>query len=176
MRKGYSAPFILLFIFLFTLVPVTYWLINNNSTDANVKGTATTKDTSGTLLINVSSTEGVWDLVEYLCVDMEECSEAPNSGAKIETISGGVASEHEILISYQDSWESFRYLKIVAKPGWGSKTRAFYATLSEESRSRGSTILYFEDSEVKNALIIPLEAFKPGMPQLIAGNIVDSTY
>ena len=73
MQKGYSVPIVIIEIVFFLLLPLTFWTLRNNfsfsSIPQNVKGVSI--EGGGNLRpgfsVTISSKNGNWDFVEYLC-------------------------------------------------------------------------------------------------------------
>lgn len=130
MKKTSLLPLVIV-IATFLIIPIAFWFLTSKNTDGNIQG-AKTKSGSAGVVIDIKSSQGTWDLNEYLCKNIDECLESLFSGKPLETISGGVVGDKFITIKYVSEWDSYEFLKIFVKPGWGSTIRKFNASLSND--------------------------------------------
>jgi hypothetical protein len=163
-RRGFAHQAVLI-LFLFASVPVMMWFyLSSKNANANpsVKGISSkeSRDSSG-FLISILSEGGSWDLYQYLCKTNDECTKNLEGGLRWETISGGVTSGHEIYTEEMPEWDSYRYIKLFAKPSWGSSYRKFtFQVVGEAS----SSMHWFKNgSEYIDTVLIPLEDIKEGL-------------
>lgn len=128
-QRGYSVPAFLILLLLLVAVPVLYWVSTNDlsASSQDVRGASTT----GSILakpgfkISVSSKANTWDLVEFLCKSLEECTDSLTSGRRLGTVSGGAADMHEIVVEYTSEWDDYKYIKYFVRSGWYSQSQPF---------------------------------------------------
>jgi len=129
MRRGHAHHAVLIFV-LFASVPVMMWIflsLKSSAQNPSVKGVSSKEGSTenAALVVNMTSKRGTWDLYEYFCTSIEDCTKAVDSGVRWETLSGGQTDSHEIMISEIPEWRSYKYIKIFAKPSWGAPYRKF---------------------------------------------------
>jgi hypothetical protein len=73
----------------------------------------------------VVSGVGTWDLVEYLCESLDECTDSAYSGKRWGTLSGGSSTGHEVVVEATKEWEDYEYIKYFVRPGWASDSVVF---------------------------------------------------
>ncbi|HXK52674.1 hypothetical protein H6802_01300 [Candidatus Nomurabacteria bacterium] len=118
-QKGYSVPLILIFVFSLVSIPVYYFFINQQAAET-VKGANTKATTEPGFGVQISSKSGTWDLVEYLCKDYDSCVSNLTAGTRMGLVSGGVSDLHEVVVSAQDDWSNYSYIKFYVRPSWHS--------------------------------------------------------
>ena len=131
MQKGYSVPIVIIAIVLFLLLPLTFWTLRNNfsfsSIPQNVKGVSI--EGGGNLRpgfsVTISSKNGNWDFVEYLCKSLSECGQSLYSGVRWGVTSGGATENHEVVVENSDEWGKYSYVKYFVRPAWSSTQRNF---------------------------------------------------
>jgi hypothetical protein len=156
-QDGFTLPIVLIFVLAFLAAPLVFWYTNSRSvTQPSVQGAQSTNSKEGTH-IQVTSQNGAWDLVEYLCKTKDECTESLTSGKKWEAISGGVTSGSSIKINYSELWKDYQYLKVFVKPGWGTATKS-YAVKNEFGATDAQVHSFGNDQ----ALILPVSVVESG--------------
>ncbi len=134
MKKSSLVPLIVI-VATFLVIPIVFWALTFKKTDENIQG-ARTKIGAAGVLVKINSTYGTWDMAKYLCKTRDECLESLVSGKILETTSGGGVEDQFVSVRYTKDWDSYEFLKMFVKPGWGSSVRKFYASLTENiSRS-----------------------------------------
>ncbi len=130
MQKGYSVPIVIIAIVLFLLLPLSLFVYKNNfnlsSTPKSVKGASVEGDgfSRPGFSVTISSKNGNWDLVEYLCKSIDECNQSLYSGVRWGVTSGGATENHEVVIE-NGEWEKYSYIKYFVRPAWSSTQRNF---------------------------------------------------
>ncbi len=127
MKKTSLLPLVII-VATFLIIPIAFWFLTSKNSDGNIQGAKTKGDSAG-VIVNIKSSQGTWDLNKYLCKSEKECLESLVAGKSLETISGGVVENKLITIKYASDWDSYEFLKIFVKPGWGSTLRKFDASL-----------------------------------------------
>ncbi len=127
MKKTSLLPLVII-VATFLIIPIAFWFYSSKDSEGNIQGAKTKSDTPG-IIVKIKSNNGTWDLNKYLCVNKEECLESLISGRSLETTSGGIVEGKYITIKYTSDWDSYEYLKVFVKPGWGSTIRKFNASL-----------------------------------------------
>ena len=135
---------ILLFLILSASVIIIY-SYSKNYAENRVKGVSKSVNTAG-FSVNIKSSDS-WDFVEYLCSDLDNCT-------KNSTISGGRTSMHELIIMKGLNWENINYVKVFARPGWGSESRRFSLVINNQI-AKPTTLM--DDGKPYEALILPVE-------------------
>jgi hypothetical protein len=130
MQKGYSVPLIIILVLGLLAVPAYYWTTTNSvnfSSSKTVKGISTTGNiyASPGFSVSVTSNAETWDLVEYLCKTLEDCTSSLNSGSRWGTISGGKTDLHEVVVESSQDWDDYKYIKYYVRSGWFSKDKGF---------------------------------------------------
>lgn len=128
MKKTSVLPLILI-VTVFLVIPIVFWVVSFRSTDDNIQGARTKNGDAGASVL-VSSKYGTWDLVKYLCQTREECVGSLTSGRVLDTTSGGVTDRQSVVIKYSKDWDSYKFLKVFVKSGWGSSLREFQVSLA----------------------------------------------
>jgi len=126
MQKGFSRPLVLL---LLAFCGALLFLIayKKPSSSPYVKGVTSSVVPNSTpgFTLDVISTEGTWNVFVYLCENTEVCIESADSGKFWRVFGGGRTPHHTVVVPAQDVWKDFRFVKVFAKPGWGSSARTF---------------------------------------------------
>ena len=131
MQKGYSVPIVIIAIVLFLLLPLSFFVYKNNfsfsSTSKNVKGASVEGDgfSRPGFSVSISSKNGNWDFVEYLCNSLNECNQSLYSGVRWGVTSGGATENHEIVVENTDEWGKYAYVKYFVRPAWPTTQRSF---------------------------------------------------
>lgn len=131
MQKGYSVPIVIIAIVLFLLLPISYFAYKNNfrffSTSQNVKGSFIEGDgfSRPGFSVTLSSKNGNWDFVEYLCNSLSECEQSLYSGVRWGVTSGGTTENHEVVVENADEFGKYAYIKYFVRPAWSSTQRNF---------------------------------------------------
>lgn len=131
MQKGYSVPIVIIAIVLFLLLPLAFWTLRNNfsfsPTFQNVKGASVKGDSFSRpgFSVAISSKNGNWDFVEYLCSSLDECNQSLYSGVRWGVTSGGATENHEIVVENSNEWGKYSYIKYFVRPAWSSMPRDF---------------------------------------------------
>lgn len=133
-ENGFSAVFTLLVIFSVVAVPA-YFVYYKSTSDANkstsletsVRGASSFRDPSSKpgFSVLVQSDSGTWNLVEYLCNDLDECLSSLNAGRRLGTVSGGATDSHEVVVSYSADWAEYDYIKYFVRSGWYTSSGDF---------------------------------------------------
>lgn len=153
MRSGFSVPIILIVILLFVLTPLGYYYFVIKSDNTNIKGTSDYRGSTG-VLVFVNSQNSTWDMFEYLCKSMSECTTSLDSGTFFAKVSGNVTEDHEVFVEYSDKWSEYSYLKIYVQSGWGSINRAYTPTAQNLASVDGDVMYIPLQQGEKNNLII----------------------
>lgn len=156
MNKGFSLPIVII-VALFISLPVIYFLSISKPQQQTVKGVSSVKNSG--FSIQIKSTNGTWDLLEFLCNDMDECTQSLTSGKRVETISGGITDSYEVFLEPSSDWDNYEFIKIYAKPGWGSSARTF--SVVDKGVVPGTIVQTFTEDDVEQPfIIIPLDPVK----------------
>lgn len=134
-ENGFSAVLTLLVIFSVIAVP-TYFVYyttsakNPQNLETNVRGVSTSRtlSTKPGFSVGVVSNSATWNLVEYLCNDIDECLSSLNSGRRLGTVSGGETDLHEVVVEYSADWAEYDYIKYFVRSGWYTSSGAFKVT------------------------------------------------
>ena len=132
-ERGVSALVLLILVFGLITVPAYIWHSGNSSKNlqnkdvqgASVVGGLSTKPGFS---VSVKSSSSTWDLLEYLCVSVDECTNTLNSGRRLGTVSGGKTDLHEVVVEYSPEWDSYDYVKYFVKSGWYASGDVFEIT------------------------------------------------
>lgn len=122
-QKGFSAPILIIFVLLLLIIPVYYFMGNsklqNKNQTPDIKGTSSdgTLFTTPGFSVSVVSNSETWDLIEFLCKDLQSCTTSLNSGNRLGTVSGGQTDLHEVVVSYTKDWSDYEYIKFYVRPG-----------------------------------------------------------
>jgi len=155
MRKGIAAPTILLVVVLFSVAGIVAFSLGNNKETA-VKGTSSKKpvdEKSGFVFeVNSSST---WEMLEYLCNSESECRSGPTSGKRWGTVGGGEASMKNILVPFEEEWQSYKFMKVYMKPSLSASGGLFKVNLFDAAVG-AKKIAVGDDTQDYDAVLIPL--------------------
>ena len=168
MQKGLSVPILIILLTLFAASGLGYIGYSiNNAPKADVKGAISTPNIDKGFSININS-NGTWDFFEYLCKTLSECENTLTSGKKFATISGGSTTDHEVVVASTASWKDYDYIKVFAKPGWGSISSGF--SLTNLNSTIDATIKTYTDSAGMSyeAVIVPINAVEGAFVDSIA--------
>lgn len=160
MKKSSLLPLAFI-VGMFLVTPVVFWLFTSKSASENIKGAKNTGELTG-VLVKIVSSRGTWDLNEYLCKDKEECLSTLFSGKSLDTTSGGVVDGKYISIKYSQEWDSYGFLKIFVKPGWGSVVRKFNAFLTSNTEGVLKDNLVYGGSDY-DVVLIPVNLVKTSL-------------
>ena len=121
MKRGFTAPLVLIIIALLFLIPFVYWKLISVKTStaeqqANVQGASSSINT---YLVTVNSHTKSWELFAYLCNSTDECSSGLFSGHFSQKISGGEGTDLQVSLALPSSAGEYSHLKLVMKPSWG---------------------------------------------------------
>ena len=155
MKKSSSLPLVII-VLTFLVIPVAFWFFTFREQNDDIRGVGTRGGASG-VIVRVNSNYGTWDMSKYLCPTREECSESLVSGKILETTSGGGIDEQFVIVRYTQDWESYEYLKVFIKPGWGSPERVFNVSLLGNIKDSFIDEFTYE-GEVYKAVIIPIQS------------------
>src|SRR3990167_475101 len=142
MQKGLSMPLVLIIVLLLAL-PVGYFIYAKNTQSDNVKGTSVEAARKPGFGVEIISVGGTWDLVEYLCTSMDECTKSALSGKRWGSVSGGTTQSHEVVVQANSEWKNYEYIKYLVRPGWSSVDRTF--KVLDEGTIRGSVVKILKD-------------------------------
>ncbi|KKS16347.1 MAG: hypothetical protein UU77_C0054G0006 [candidate division WWE3 bacterium GW2011_GWC1_41_7] len=124
-------PLILIIVVLVAF-PVGYYFYTQNINSDNVKGMSADVTRKPGFGVEIVSLGGTWDLVEFLCTTLEECTKSAVSGKRSGSVSGGTTQSHEVVVQAKPEWKEYQYIKYLVRPGWSSVDRTF-KVLSEGS-------------------------------------------
>lgn len=158
MRKGFSALFVVIMVFFIAAPFVFYFVVSREKT--GVKGASSSAPIKEGFSVTLNSAQGTWDLYEYGCSTLEECSGSLFSGKKLSIISGGKISNHTIGFSKSLLSEDSQFIKLFVKPGWGSMQRNF--KLSPDAEQFVKAVDFNYEGAVIKALIVTRGAFDSG--------------
>ena len=154
MQRGIAAPIIIVLFGLLAILVVSFsGLPQKIFSEDDVKGVATNQPVRNGFSVAVSS-PSTWDLFEYLCEDAT-CGEDLEAGKRFATISGGATEEHEVVVTYSKEWDSYKYVKIYAKPGWGAFDNTFSISQHDAVGQINAELLEVEGIGV---LLIPIDS------------------
>ncbi|KKU49885.1 MAG: hypothetical protein UX79_C0012G0007 [candidate division WWE3 bacterium GW2011_GWB1_47_11] len=113
-------PTVLILVLTLAALPLIFWAVSTNFSfgSTNVKGSAISAVPSLGFSVIVNSSLGTWDLVEYLCVSLSECTSSLTSGKRLGSVSGGGDGSHEVIVEATEDWSKYSYIKYYVKPGW----------------------------------------------------------
>lgn len=119
-QSGYAAPLVLIIVLLAIAVPVYFFAFSDSVSDSdNVRGASSTGVATGAgFSVLVTSDSETWDLVEYLCKDLDSCISSLYSGERWGSVSGGKTDLHEVAVSYSNKWKGNEYIKYFVRSGW----------------------------------------------------------
>lgn len=158
--KGFSVPIVVIFVAIFLAVPLVYlFLSKNSSNNVDVKGASAQVEVTKTGLGIFITSGGTWDLFEYLCKDLDECSKDLMSGNRWGTVSGGAVQDFRVSVPSDSDWGSSKYLKIFVREGWGSMQRSFDLKLINSEEGISEKPFTYSGSEYK-VILIELEKIK----------------
>ena len=162
MQRGFARPLFLISALLVIGLPVALIASGtsvNSSLSKDVKGTATVVENTAKpgFSVTVTSNNGTWELVKYLCKDLDECSASLTSGKRVGSIGGGSTSGYKVNVESSPDWSNYTYVKYFVKSGWGSATRTF--SVKELGSYEGSVKEVFEEGE---AVVSPVEKILNG--------------
>ena len=133
-ENGFSALLTLLVIFSVVAVP-TYFVYYTSTSkegstsrlETNVRGVSTFRElsTKPGFSVSIESDSATWNLVEYLCNDLDECLSSLNSGRRLGTVSGGETDQHEVVVEYSADWAEYDYIKYFVRSGWYTSSGEF---------------------------------------------------
>lgn len=133
-QRAISHPALIVMVSTVSLLVGSFWIFNNQinlSSGGNVQGTSVKNPSVHPgFSIAVSSNNGGWDLVEYLCESSEECEEALTSGKRLGIVSGGSTEYHEVVVNYSDSWSGYSHVKYYVKPSNSNSDASFRVVAS----------------------------------------------
>ncbi len=166
MQKGFSVPMILVVLTLVVSVSAISWVYFNRTSvepAPTVKGASTfNADTSKPGLgVTVTSKNGTWDLVEYACKTLEECTASLEGGKKFSTFGGGTVNSFLVVMPYSPELDEYTYVKYFVKSSFGGMFRAFKVV---NGGDLGDTkLLEFKQSgSIYTAVVSPLDKIKTG--------------
>lgn len=161
MRNGFSALLLIVLVALLAGLPLLYWgfsnKVNLSKSMDNVRGVISTGSyaSSGFSILVVSDSE-TWDLVEYLCKDLQACVSSLNSGERLGTVSGGQTNMHEVIFEPKDGWKDYKYIKVFVRPGWLGSSSSFM--VKDLGRAPGSDVYTVKEGQSSyEFVVIPLE-------------------
>lgn len=158
MRKGFSALFVVIMVFFIAAPFVFYYVVSREKT--GVKGASSSVTVKEGFSVTLNSAQGTWDLYEYGCSTLEECTGGLFSGKKLSIISGGKISDHTVGFSKSLLSEDSQFIKLFVKPGWGSMQRDF--NLLPNAGQFIKVVEFTSEGAMINALIVPRGAFDSG--------------
>lgn len=145
-QRGYSAPVIIIIALLLLAVPVFYFTRTKNLSlfsSVDVQGASSVGNINAQpgFSVSIISDSETWDLVEYLCKDLKECTASLTSGRRLGTVSGGKTDLHEVVVTSASEWDSYDYVKYFVRSGWYSQNKMFrVANLGDVPGSQVRTI------------------------------------
>jgi len=155
MRKNPPLPLIII-VSAFIIIPVVFWVFTFREEPNDVRGVTTG---GNGVLINIVSKNGAWDMSKFLCEDISTCRESLTSVKPLEKTSGGGIEEQSIIIRSSKDWDSYEYLKIYVKSGWGSVERFFSISLTDGVKE--AVIESFDyDGNTYEAVIVPTDLLR----------------
>jgi hypothetical protein len=155
MRKNPPIPLVII-VSAFVVIPVVFWIFTFGEESEDVRGSRT--GDSG-ILINIISKNGAWDMSKYLCEDITICFESLTSGKSLEKTSGGGIEDQSIIVRPSKDWDSYNYVKIFVKSGWGSSERFF--TVSSQGDVSQDVVKKFEHGgNTYEAVVVPIDMMK----------------
>ena len=162
-ERGYSVPLLLLVALTLLAVPVSYKFLSNSfsGSNSNVRGATSIGSvlTQPGMSVSIVSTSQAWDLVEYLCKDLDECLDTLTSGRRLGTVSGGQTELHEIVMVYSREWDDYHYVKLFVRPSWLSSDDMFVVQrLGDVPDSSIHTLT--EDGEDYQVVLVPVKELR----------------
>lgn len=156
-QRGYSAPVIIIIALLLLALPVFYFVRDNNLSpfsSRNIQGASSVGNINSYPGFNVSivSDSETWDLVEYLCKDLKECTLSLTSGRRLGTVSGGKTDLHEVVVGYTPKWDNYSYVKYFVRSGWYSQNKMFKVV--DLGDAPGSEVRTISDGAVSYEVVI----------------------
>jgi hypothetical protein len=154
-QKGYAALLILIVAFLI-LSASFYFVFGSNLRKNDIQGASSTKNGNSKhgFSILISSSTPSWDLVEYLCSSEDECTSGLTSGTRWGSISGGETELHEVILDYNNQWDSFGYIKLFVRSGLFSDESAF--RIVDKGQIPDSKVYQIEeDGTTYDVVVIP---------------------
>lgn len=154
MQKGYARPLLLIVLPLIIALSLTYKVVSsriNSTKSENVMGTSTVNEKPG-FSVRVVSPDGTWELIQYVCTTLEECTSDLTSGKRVGSVGGGATALQELFVPAAPEWKDYKYIKYFVKPGWSSAQRTF--KISELGTFTGSVKKTFTEIDV---VIAPVE-------------------
>ncbi len=114
--KGFSAHLVIFAVVAIVGFGLYYFTHDSDSND--VKGISDLSQKSSGVTIYITSKNTSWDLFQYLCKDMEECTKSADSGKRISKTSGDVVDLKNIYISPDANWNNYSYLKLYVRSSY----------------------------------------------------------
>lgn len=161
-ESGFTLPMVMIFVLAFVAIPLLFWVSKFSPfSKSDVKGVSTSSQKDG-FYLNVVSKNGSWNLYEYLCEDLDKCKASLDAGKKWEVVSGGTTEGSSIRIYGSETFKSYKYLKLFAKPSEGSAGKQFTATGIESVENA-------INAEINNVgvVFVPISAFDDAAHHLI---------
>lgn len=152
--KGFSAHlviFVVVALFGFGL----FFLVIDKK-DSEVKGVTDTSDFSRGLSLTLTSRKTSWDVFQYLCNDLETCTESIDSGKRISKLSGDVTELKELIVVPMPFWDGYKFIKVYARPSWDILSPGFnVVSAGDVPGTEVAEIPY--GSAKQQVVIIPIE-------------------
>ncbi len=130
MQKGTSGLLVIILIAFLISLPATIWVISKSLIKAsNVKGAATVEEqfSKPGFSVNIVSKSlgGGWDLVEYVCRTLDECTSSATSGLRWASVGGGGGDDaaHKVVVVYSPDLADYSHIKLIVKSGWGDSLK-----------------------------------------------------
>lgn len=162
MQKGSSGLLVTILIAFLVALPITFWVVSKSlSEDASVKGAATIEEQNAKpgFLVNIVANSGGWELVEYVCTSLDQCTSSATSGSRWASVGGGQTAGHQVVVDYSGDLESYTYMKLLVKSGWGDSLKSF--KISDAGAVPNSkTYTLKSDTATYDVVIFPLIAVK----------------
>lgn len=126
-QKGFAVPLMLIVVLLILAVPAYYIISSLPTSSSDIRGASSEgniNDRPG-FSVSITSTSSTWDLVEYLCGSLDECTTSLTSGRRWGTVSGGQTDLHDVVVEYSDEWSNYEYIKYFVRSGWYAQGKDF---------------------------------------------------
>lgn len=158
-ERGFAIPTVLIFVLGFVAIPILYLAFNSDRlAKESVKGAATQNSQNAGLYVQVTSSNGGWELSEVLCKELEECKKL-NEGKTWGTLNGGQTEGSTIKIDYSEMFSPYNYLKLFVKPSWNSGGRDFKSSTAGDMQDI-TTGEIKDDVGTYSYVIVSLEELK----------------
>jgi hypothetical protein len=160
-QSGYAAPLILIILLLVLAIPVYFFASSDSTPESeNVRGASSSGNISDAgFSVLVTSESETWDLVEYLCEDLDSCIKGLDSGKRWGSVSGGKTDLHEVVVGYSNEWKGNEYIKYFVRSGWDVQKGSTGFEVVDVGEVPGSDIYSLSDgSSNYDVVIIPISS------------------